>query len=276
MLAVWSLIPLPFLNPACSCGSSQFTYCWSLAWIRLFLIVFLKYIKFRNSEAYSRLRRRNMFEASADFDSQVFTWTLAQLNISSLSYLESVWSHSSSSSHFSDFSCLKTAQCIQDLFLNWKLNNPKWTLLSCLPRSLERPVSGEIWETSPWTIIFFLSNRLTLLPCSVFLTMWPLNICRLGVFKIKVAYVTKQLYLRSAAQCGESTLSREPKKQALEFTHCSWTRCSPRVGVGRGKRPQTRADGELSVALKGFCFGPETPVCSSWPWSPSMSAWRYA
>ena len=32
MLAIWSLIPLPFLNPAWTSGSSQFTHCWSLAW----------------------------------------------------------------------------------------------------------------------------------------------------------------------------------------------------------------------------------------------------
>ena len=32
MLAIWSLVPLPFLNPAWTSGSSQFTYCWSLAW----------------------------------------------------------------------------------------------------------------------------------------------------------------------------------------------------------------------------------------------------
>ena len=32
MLAIWSLVPLPFLNPAYTSGSSQFTYCWSLAW----------------------------------------------------------------------------------------------------------------------------------------------------------------------------------------------------------------------------------------------------
>ena len=32
MLAIWSLVPLPFLNPACTSGISQFTYCWSLAW----------------------------------------------------------------------------------------------------------------------------------------------------------------------------------------------------------------------------------------------------
>ena len=32
MLAIWSLIPLPFLKPAWTCGISQFKYCWSLAW----------------------------------------------------------------------------------------------------------------------------------------------------------------------------------------------------------------------------------------------------
>ena len=32
MLAVWSLVPLPFLNPAWASGISQFTFCWSLPW----------------------------------------------------------------------------------------------------------------------------------------------------------------------------------------------------------------------------------------------------
>ena len=32
MLAIWSLVPLPFLNAAWTSGSSWFTYCWSLAW----------------------------------------------------------------------------------------------------------------------------------------------------------------------------------------------------------------------------------------------------
>ena len=32
MLALWSLVPLPFLNSAWTSGSSLFTYCWSLAW----------------------------------------------------------------------------------------------------------------------------------------------------------------------------------------------------------------------------------------------------
>ena len=30
--AIWSLVPLPFLKPAWTSGSSLFTYCWSLAW----------------------------------------------------------------------------------------------------------------------------------------------------------------------------------------------------------------------------------------------------
>ena len=32
MLAIWSLVRLPFLKPAWTSGSSWFTYCWSLAW----------------------------------------------------------------------------------------------------------------------------------------------------------------------------------------------------------------------------------------------------
>ena len=31
-LAIWSLVPLPFLKPAWTSESSRFTYCWSLAW----------------------------------------------------------------------------------------------------------------------------------------------------------------------------------------------------------------------------------------------------
>ena len=30
MLAIWSLVPLPFLKPTWTSGISQFTYCWSL------------------------------------------------------------------------------------------------------------------------------------------------------------------------------------------------------------------------------------------------------
>ena len=32
MLTIWSLVPLPFLNPAWTSGSSRFMYCWSLVW----------------------------------------------------------------------------------------------------------------------------------------------------------------------------------------------------------------------------------------------------
>ena len=40
MLAIWSLTPLPFLNPGWTSGSSRFIYCWSLAW-RIFSITLL-------------------------------------------------------------------------------------------------------------------------------------------------------------------------------------------------------------------------------------------
>ena len=40
MLTIWSLIPLPFLKPAWTFGSSQFRYCWSLA-CRILSIILL-------------------------------------------------------------------------------------------------------------------------------------------------------------------------------------------------------------------------------------------
>ena len=40
MLAIWSLLPLPFLNRAWTSGSSQFTYGWSIAW-KIFSITLL-------------------------------------------------------------------------------------------------------------------------------------------------------------------------------------------------------------------------------------------
>jgi len=42
MWAIWSLVPLPFLNPAWTSGSSQFTYFWSLTW-RILSITLLAY-----------------------------------------------------------------------------------------------------------------------------------------------------------------------------------------------------------------------------------------
>ena len=41
MLAIWSLVPLPFLKPAWTSGSSQFMYCWSLAWRILSIILIM-------------------------------------------------------------------------------------------------------------------------------------------------------------------------------------------------------------------------------------------
>ena len=32
MFAIWSLVPLPLRNPACTSGGSWFRYCWHLAW----------------------------------------------------------------------------------------------------------------------------------------------------------------------------------------------------------------------------------------------------
>ena len=59
MLAIWSLVSLPFLNPACISGSSQFTYCWSLAW-RILKIIF-NYIIPKNNLFKRLLILRDVF-----------------------------------------------------------------------------------------------------------------------------------------------------------------------------------------------------------------------
>ena len=46
MLAIWSLVPLPFLKPAWTSGSSQFTYCCSLAWRILSIHISWGYLYF--------------------------------------------------------------------------------------------------------------------------------------------------------------------------------------------------------------------------------------
>ena len=48
MLAIWSLVSLPFLNPAWTSGSSRFMYCWSLAW-RIWSITLLACVQFSRS-----------------------------------------------------------------------------------------------------------------------------------------------------------------------------------------------------------------------------------
>ena len=54
MLAVWSLVPLPFLKLAWTSGSSRFTYCWSLA-SRILSITLLACVQFSSVQSLSCL-----------------------------------------------------------------------------------------------------------------------------------------------------------------------------------------------------------------------------
>ena len=49
MLAVWSLVSLPFLNPAWTSGSSQFMYCWRHIWRILSIILLVCSVQFSHS-----------------------------------------------------------------------------------------------------------------------------------------------------------------------------------------------------------------------------------
>ena len=52
MLAIWSLVALPFLNPAWTSGNSQYMYCWSLGW-RILSITLLACSLIEMSEVWS-------------------------------------------------------------------------------------------------------------------------------------------------------------------------------------------------------------------------------
>ena len=78
MLAIWSLVPLPYVNPACTSGSSRFTYCWSLAW-RIFgklLYKSLKSLLETTMQISNRRWKRLVFRHSSWF---VLRLTLAWL-----------------------------------------------------------------------------------------------------------------------------------------------------------------------------------------------------
>ena len=56
MLIIWSLVPLPFLKPAWTSGSSWFTYCWSLAWRILSITLLECEIRWRSSIQSAKTR----------------------------------------------------------------------------------------------------------------------------------------------------------------------------------------------------------------------------
>ena len=67
MLEIWSLVPLPFLNPAWTSGSSWFMYYWSLAW-RILSITLLacemsasvRYFEHSLTLTFFRIRKKNI------------------------------------------------------------------------------------------------------------------------------------------------------------------------------------------------------------------------
>ena len=54
--AIWSLFPLPFLNPTCTSGSSQFTFGWSLAWKILSITLPMNCLKSRDITLSTKVR----------------------------------------------------------------------------------------------------------------------------------------------------------------------------------------------------------------------------
>ena len=84
LLATWSLVPFSFLNPACTSWSSQFMYCWSLAWMILSItllvcemskVAYLTYMQSTSCEMLGwmkhKLESRLLGEVSTTSDMQM-------------------------------------------------------------------------------------------------------------------------------------------------------------------------------------------------------------
>ena len=62
MLAIGSLVPLPFLKPAWTSGSSWFTYCWSLAWRILSITLLACEMRARWQEYTEELYKKDLHD----------------------------------------------------------------------------------------------------------------------------------------------------------------------------------------------------------------------
>ena len=111
MLAIWSLVPLPFLKPAWTSGSSQFTYCWSLAWFSS--------IQFSHSVVSDSLRPHGLQHARRPCPSPI---PKGYSNSCPLSQ----WCHPTISSSVVSFSsCLQIFPSIRD-FSNKSVLHIRW------------------------------------------------------------------------------------------------------------------------------------------------------
>ena len=78
MLAIWSVVPLPFLDLAWTCGISQFMYCWSLAW-GIFSITLLE------CEVSRRTKRKGMgnrWQIFCGLGDQIWPCTAKEVSLS--------------------------------------------------------------------------------------------------------------------------------------------------------------------------------------------------
>ena len=130
MFAIWCLVPLPFLNPAWSSGSSRFTYCWSLAWrilsitlllcemSAIVLALLLIYQNFSDYNGPTWVRQENLFISKFLIISAESLLPYSQI----LGMWKSLWNHcsayhkTSDSIHLNVFFLIFVCSCIYIIF----------------------------------------------------------------------------------------------------------------------------------------------------------------
>ena len=78
-LAIWSLVPLPFLDPAWISGSSPFTYSWSLAW-RILVAQTIKNLRAMQVTLVRSLSQKNPPEKAMATQSSSLAWRIPRIS----------------------------------------------------------------------------------------------------------------------------------------------------------------------------------------------------
>ena len=142
MLAIWFLVPLPFLNPTCTSGISWFMYCWSLAW-RILSITFSS-VQFSLSVVSGSLQPHEPQHARPPYPSPT-------LRVHPNSCPLSQWCHPITSSSVVPFSSCLQSFPTSVYFQMSQLFAPGGQNIGVSASTSVLPMNPQDWSPSEWT-----------------------------------------------------------------------------------------------------------------------------
>ena len=170
MLAIWSLVPQPFLNSAWTPGSCWFTYCWSLFSVHVLLILVMGSCNFKQ-ETLSGTRRKCFILVCWPETNRLPVISLKEkkkkvyLGSARNCYLRSATLESPHRSRKEYFYRGQEGRQSAWLFIDWVLAR-KEEESSCWPLIITGYKSSPCWSLCNWgfCLLNFYSSNFNLLP----------------------------------------------------------------------------------------------------------------